>query len=80
MRKHMNFLRQIRKQNGFRSQWKLSLISSVAQSRISLMENGLVIPSKREKSSLSKALNINIEDIFPKKKEGDEVATTEKIE
>jgi len=76
----MNFLRQIRKQNGFRSQWKLSLISSVAQSRISLMENGLVIPSKREKSSLSKALNINIEDIFPKKKEGDKVANTEKIE
>ena len=80
MRKHMNFLRQIRKQNGFRSQWKLSFVSSVAQSRISLMENGLIIPSKREKNSLSKALDINIEDIFPKKKEGDKVANTEKIE
>lgn len=64
-----NFLRDYRKKNGFRSQWKLALVSGVPQSKISLIENRLIKPSTREKIILSRALSEEITKIFPKKEE-----------
>ena len=45
------------------SQWALSAKSGVHQSRISLIENDLVTPNKREKLFISEALGVCILDI-----------------
>ena len=47
------------------SQWELALHSGVKQSRISLIENCLVLPNTREKEKLAEILNHSIEEIFP---------------
>ena len=49
------------------SQWMLALKSSVPQSRISLIENSLVRPTKKECENLASALNIEGFKLFPYK-------------
>ncbi len=52
------------------SQHKLAFMTGVHQSRISLIENGLIIPREDEKKKLSKALRVSIEEIFPADSKG----------
>ncbi len=47
------------------TQFKLSLKSGILQSRLSLMENGLIEPREEEKEKLAKALEVSAEEIFP---------------
>ena len=49
-------LKRIRFEKGL-TQWKLSLLSGVMQSRISLIENGLVKPTIKEIEGLESALS-----------------------
>lgn len=53
------------------SQWELALKSDVKQSRISLIENFLVLPSMREKIRLAEALKKDIDEIFLKDEQRD---------
>ena len=59
----MNKLREIR---FFKQiiQSRLTLKTGIPQSRISLIENGLVEPSDDEKKRIAKALNVKLEYIF----------------
>jgi len=47
------------------SQPLLALKTSIQQSRISLIENELVMPREDEKRKFAKALGVKVEDIFP---------------
>ncbi|HUU39673.1 MAG TPA: helix-turn-helix transcriptional regulator [Desulfatiglandales bacterium] len=47
------------------NQWDISVRTGIAQSRISLIERGYVVPKEGEKKRIAKALNHKIEDIFP---------------
>jgi DNA-binding XRE family transcriptional regulator len=47
------------------SQWLLALRSGIVQSRISLIENHLIKPSRQECIKLSSALDKSIDEIFP---------------
>ena len=62
----MNSLKETRFFKGI-SQHKLSHFSNVHQSRISLIENGLVLPREDEKEKLAKALGVAVEEIFREK-------------
>lgn len=60
----MNRLREVRffkKVN----QYQLAMSSQVHQSRISLIENGLVKARSEEKQRLASALGVRVEEIFP---------------
>ena len=46
------------------SQHKLALLAGVHQSRISLIENGLIEPREDEKKRLAKALGVRVEEIW----------------
>ena len=46
------------------SQYLLALESGVSQTRISLIENELVIPRDDEKEKIAGALGLKVEDIF----------------
>ncbi len=47
------------------TQFKLSLKSGILQSRLSLLENGLIEPRADEKEKLAKALGVSVKEIFP---------------
>ena len=47
------------------SQFQLRLMTGIHQSKISMLENGLIAPREDEKKKLAKALNVKIEEIFP---------------
>ncbi len=51
------------------SQHKLSFLAGVHQSRISLIENGLVEPRGDEKRKLAKALGVLVEEIWSERVE-----------
>ena len=58
----MENVREIRSRIGH-GQWQLQKKSGVFQSRISLIERGLVQPTLKEKSALAAAFGLSIEDI-----------------
>lgn len=60
----MNRLREVRVIKRV-SQFQLRLLSGVHQSKISLIENGLMEPRIDEARKLSKALGVRPEEIFP---------------
>ena len=47
------------------SQYIIALKTGIQQSRISLIENELVVPRDEEKKKIAKALHAGVEDIFP---------------
>jgi len=47
------------------TQFDVFLKTGITQSRISLIENGYVLPKEDEKQRLAKALKCRVEDIFP---------------
>ena len=47
------------------TQFDIFLKAGIAQSRLSLIENGYLIPKDEEKLKLAKVLKCRIEDIFP---------------
>lgn len=47
------------------NQYDLSLRTGISQSKISLMENGYVVPREDEKKKIAKVLRCKVEDIFP---------------
>jgi transcriptional regulator with XRE-family HTH domain len=59
----MNRLRKIRFLEDV-TQPLLSFITGIQQSRISLIENGLIIPTEEEKKLIAKALHHKVEKIF----------------
>ena len=42
----------------------LALKTNIQQSRISLIENGLVVPSEVEKGKIAEALDVKVEELF----------------
>lgn len=50
------------------SQFKLVNMARVHQSRISLIENGLVEATEDEKKKLGQALGVSVDEIFPEAK------------
>jgi transcriptional regulator with XRE-family HTH domain len=61
----MNRLREIRFFKKI-SQWKLTLLSGVLQTKISLAENNLIELRKDEQKAIAKALGMSVEEVFPK--------------
>ena len=57
-------LREARFFKGF-NQWDISIKTGIPQSRLSLMERGYVMPKDEEKKAIAKALQSNVEEIFP---------------
>jgi transcriptional regulator with XRE-family HTH domain len=47
------------------TQFQLRLSTGIHQSKISLIENGLLTPREDEKKKLAQALDTNIENLFP---------------
>jgi transcriptional regulator with XRE-family HTH domain len=70
----VNRLREIRVIKRI-SQFQLRLKTSIHQSKISLIENGLVKPREDERKRLAKALNVKLEEIW-----GTEDENTESIQ
>lgn len=64
----MNRLREIRVVKRI-SQFQLRLQTGIHQSKISLLENGLIPPREDEKLRLAKALHVPAEKIFPQEGE-----------
>jgi transcriptional regulator with XRE-family HTH domain len=62
----MNRLREIRVVKRI-TQFQLRLFSGIHQSKIAMIENGLVVPSENEKHRLTKALQVSPEDIWGRK-------------
>ena len=60
----MNKLREIRSIRRV-TQFQLRLSAGIHQSKISLIENGLIAAREDEKKKISKALGVKPEDIFP---------------
>lgn len=52
------------------TQFQLRLLTGIHQSRISLIENGLIEPRNDEKERLARALGVKPEDIWGKKAKG----------
>ena len=46
------------------NQWDLSVKTKLSQTKISLIENGYVVPSDEEKALLAKVLGCEVEEIF----------------
>ena len=46
------------------SQWAMAVKTGVHQSRISLIERGLVKPREEEKKKLAKELGVKVEELF----------------
>lgn len=61
----MNRLREVRILKRI-TQFRLHLVTGIPASKISLMENGLVIPREDEKIKLAKALMVTPEKIWGK--------------
>ncbi len=49
------------------SQFQLRLATRIHQSKISMIENGLIDPREDEKEKLAKALGVAVEEIFREK-------------
>jgi transcriptional regulator with XRE-family HTH domain len=47
------------------TQFQLRVATGIHQSKISMVENGLVEPREDEKARLAKALGVRVEEIFP---------------
>jgi len=60
----MNRLREIRVVKRF-TQFRLRIETGIHQSKISLIENGLVQPNQAEEKKLAQALGVKAEDLFP---------------
>jgi DNA-binding XRE family transcriptional regulator len=60
----MNKMREVRARIRI-SQFRLALETGIVQSKISLIENGLVQPSTEEKLKFAKALEVPVEELFP---------------
>lgn len=60
----MNKLRELRVIKRI-TQFQLRLSTGIHQSKISMIENGLIEPREDEKKRLSKALGVRPEEIFP---------------
>jgi transcriptional regulator with XRE-family HTH domain len=62
----MNRIREMReiRKIGF-SQYHLAALSGIVQNRISLIERGLVKPSKAEMEKISTALGAQVQEVFP---------------
>jgi DNA-binding XRE family transcriptional regulator len=45
------------------TQWDLKVATGIHQSKISLFENGYLVPNEKEKLSIAKALNLKPDDI-----------------
>ena len=54
------------------SQYVIALQTGIQQSRISLIENELVIPRGDEKKKIAKALGVKVQDIFTEEKDNDD--------
>ena len=59
----MNKLREIRVVKRV-TQFQLRLLTGIHQSKISLIENGLVEPREDERKRLAKALHVKVEEIW----------------
>lgn len=65
----MNRVREFREKKKVSfSQYHLAALSGIAQNRISLIERGLAKPSERETKEIAKALNLEMEAVFPNAK------------
>lgn len=53
------------------NQWDIKLKTGIAQSKLSLIENGYVMPSDEEKNRISSALGVNADDIEWVTREGE---------
>jgi len=62
----MNRLREIRVVKRV-TQFQLRLVTGIHQSKISFIENGLVEPREDEMKRLSRALGVQMHELFPKK-------------
>ena len=56
------------------TQFQLSLLSNITQSRLSYFENGLIEPREDEKKRLAKALGVRVEEIWGSNMKGGEPA------
>ncbi len=65
----MNRLREVRVINRI-TQFQLRLTSGIHQSKISLIENNLVVPTENERQLLAKALHVSVEEIWEKGTDG----------
>lgn len=63
--REMRFLKRI-------SQFRLRRQTGIHQSKISLIENGLIDAREDEKKKLAQALRCRIEEVFPAKKKSEE--------
>ena len=65
----MNKLREVRVLRRI-SQFQLRIYTGIHQSKISLIENGLIEPKPDERKRLSRALGVKPEEIFPVERSG----------
>jgi transcriptional regulator with XRE-family HTH domain len=63
MEESMNHLREIRVSKRV-TQFQLRLSTGIHQSKISLIENGLLEPRKDEKKKLAEALGVNVKEVW----------------
>ena len=61
----MNRLREVRVVKRV-TQFQLRLSTGIQQSKISMIENGLIEPREDEKKRLAKALGVGLEDLWKK--------------
>ena len=67
--KRVNYrLKAIRASIGY-TQWDLSRLTSISQTRLSLIERRYIEPSIKEKTKIVEALGVKINDIFPLQQE-----------
>lgn len=65
----MNRLRVLRAEKRL-TQFKLSILSGIIQSKLSYIENDLIQPNNEDKNKLAKALGVRPEDIWNGNMEG----------
>jgi transcriptional regulator with XRE-family HTH domain len=59
----MNRLRIVRAEKKM-TQFKLSVLTGIIQSRLSYIENSLIEPSEDEKKKIAEALGVRLEEIW----------------
>jgi len=62
-----NHLREVRARRRM-TQLRLSLETSIPQTRISLYENGFFRPNPDERERMADALEVSVEELFPEKR------------
>lgn len=55
-------LKEIREERGV-TQWDIRIATGIHQSKISLIENGYVLPTDREKKKIAQALGVAVPEI-----------------